>query len=88
MKQIFSIFAIVALVTLTFAPYTHAGEVKKQPLKIEQAVELYKKQAQDFEEVKHTEAGLQNGYGLLGLGLAVLAGYVIKEQLDDSNDDD
>ncbi len=87
MKIIVSFLSIFALFALTVAPYAQGGEVKKQPLKMDEAVELYQEQAQDFKEVKDTEAGMQNGYGLLGLGLAVLVGYIVADQIDDNDDD-
>ncbi|NNE90015.1 MAG: hypothetical protein HKN23_00060 [Verrucomicrobiales bacterium] len=87
MKIFTSFLTIFAILTLSFAPFAQAGEVKKQPLKIEQAVELAAEEAVDFEDVKNTEGGIQNGYGLMGLALAVLAGYFIKEQIDDEDED-
>lgn len=87
MKHIVTILALVALVNFTIAPYSVAGEVKRQPLQMQEMVELKIEEANDFDIVEETEAGIQNGYGIFALALAVAVGYVVSEQINDDDED-
>jgi len=82
MKPFYKFLSLVAIMSLALAPLATGGEVKKKPLKIEQAVQLFEEQEEDFKELKHTEAGRQRGGGLLGLALAAAAGYYISQNVD------
>ena len=85
MKLSPTFLSLALIASLAFAPLASGGEVKKTPLKIEEAVQLLEEQNADFEEVKHTEAGAQGGTGLLGIALALAAGYYIAENLDEDD---
>jgi len=83
MKKIFTFFALVAVANLSLASHSLAGEVKKQPLQLEEKVELTKQEAQDHPEVQHIAAGVTSGYGIIQLAAALGVGYLAYEQLND-----
>ena len=85
MKQFVSILTLFALLNLSVANYSFAGEVEKKPLKLEEMVVLAQEEAQDFEATRKTEAGIQDGYGILALALAIGVGYLVYDQIE--NDD-
>jgi len=86
MKHVVTILALVALVNFTIAPYSVGGEVKRQPLQMQEMVELKQLEAEAFDVVEETEAGIANGYGLFTVALAVAVGYVVANQIDDDED--
>lgn len=81
MKQIFSIFLVLAMLNLSFANFSFGREVEKKPLKLEEMVELAKEQAKDYQETRETDAGLQDGYGILALAMAAAIGYFVYDQI-------
>jgi len=85
MKKIFTFFALVAVANLSLASYSIGGEVKKQPLQLEEKVELTKQEAQDHPEVQHIAAGVTSGYGIIQLAAALGVGYLAYEQLTDDD---
>lgn len=88
MKKFVALLSILALFSVTFAPYSAtAGEVKKQPLKLDEAMELYQEQSADFTQIQDTEAGIKNGYGILGLALIAVVAVVAIEQIEKDSDD-
>lgn len=76
---------LVAIASLVLTPLANGGEVKKKPLKIEQAVQLFEEQKEDIKDLKLTEAGRRRGSGLLGLAAAAAAGYYLYENLDEDD---
>ena len=83
MKKFFTFFALAAVANLSLASYSIGGEVKKQPLQLEEKVELTKQEAQDHPEVQHIAAGVTSGYGIIQLAAALGVGYLAYEQLTD-----
>lgn len=83
MKKLLALILAVAVLGLNVAP---AGEVKKKPLKVEQAVELEERQEKDREQVKDTEAGIKNGYGILNMALIIGVGYLIYDRIENNDD--
>ena len=82
MKHFVSFFTILAVLNLSFANFSIGGEVEKKPLKLEEMVVLAQEEARDFEETRETEAGVQNGYGMLALALAIGVGYLVYDQIE------
>ena len=87
MKTFVAILSLFALMNLTVAKYATAGEVAKKPLNLQEMVELNNEQAQDFEAVKDTEAGIANGYGLFTLALAIGVGYLVYDEIQNEDED-
>lgn len=83
MKHFVSILTLFAILNLSFANFTLGGEVEKKPLKLEEMVVLAQEEARDFEKTRDTEAGLQDGYGILSLALVAVVAYVIIDQVQD-----
>lgn len=83
MKKVFTFFALVAVANLSLASYSIGGEVKKQPLQLEEKIELTKQEAKDHPEVKHIAAGVTSGYGIIQLAAAIGVGYLVYEQVND-----
>lgn len=86
MKKLFAFFALAAMANLSIASYSMGGEVKKQPLQLEEQAELSKQQADDHPQVRHIAAGVTSGYGLVQLAAAIGVGYLTYDQI--FNDDD
>ena len=85
MKKIFTFFALVALANLSLASYSLGGEVKKQPLQLEEKAALTKQEAKDHPEVQHIAAGVTSGYGIIQLAAALGVGYLAYEQISDDD---
>jgi hypothetical protein len=83
MKKFFAILALVALTNFNLATLSIGGENKKQPLQIEQKVELTKQEAEDHPEVRYVTAGVTSGYGIIQLAALVGVGYLAYEQITD-----
>ncbi|MGB3120000.1 MAG: hypothetical protein WBE58_14360 [Verrucomicrobiales bacterium] len=82
MKKLVALTLAVAVLGMNVA---QAGEVKKKPLKVQQAVELQQKQDKDYEEVKTTEAGIKNGYGLMNMALIIGVGYLVYDRIENND---
>ena len=85
MKKIFAILALVALANFNLATLSIGGENKKQPLQLEEKVELTKQEAKDHPELRYVAAGVTSGYGIIQLAAIVGAGYIAYEQLTDDD---
>lgn len=81
MKKFFATLALVALANFNFTSLSVAGENKKQPLQLEEKIELVKQEAEDHPEVRYIAAGLTNGYGIIQLAAIVGAGYLAYDQI-------
>ncbi len=81
MKKFFAILALVALATFNFTASSIGGENKKQPLQLEEKLELTKQEAKDHPEVRYVVAGLTNGYGIIQLAAIAGAGYLAYDQI-------
>ena len=85
MKKIFKFLLVLALAPLALGPMTYAGEVEKQPLKMEQQQELSREQAEDHPEVRHVTAGITSGYGIIQLAAAIGVGYLFYDLIADDD---
>jgi hypothetical protein len=85
MKNFFTVICLLAFLNLTFAKFSFAGEVEKKPLNLQEMVVLNQEQAQDFQQTRETEAGMQNGYGILTLAMAVVIGYLVYDQIQEED---
>ena len=85
MKKFFAIFALVALANFNFTALSIGGENKKQPLQLEEKVELTKQEAKDHPEVRYVTAGVTSGYGIIQLAALVGAGYLAYDQFTDDD---
>ena len=56
MKQIFSVFLVLAMVNLSFANFSFGGEVEKKPLQLEEMVELATRTGMLWDPVRMIEA--------------------------------
>lgn len=83
MKHVLTILLLLAMLHLPVAGHLRAGEIQKQPLQLEEMVELTREQMQDFAETRETEAGIANGYGILTLALAIAVGVLIYNEVND-----
>jgi hypothetical protein len=83
MKKIFAILALIALANFNFTALSIGGENKKQPLQLEEKVELTKQEAKDHPEVRYVVGGITNGYGIIMLAAIVGAGYLAFDQIND-----
>jgi hypothetical protein len=85
MKKFFAILALVALANVNLATLSIGGENKKQPLQMEEKVELAKQEAKDHPEVRYITAGVTSGYGIVQLAAMVGAGYLAYDQFTDDD---
>lgn len=83
MKKFFTFFVLVTLANLSLASYSIGGEIKKQPLQLEEKIELTKQEAEDHPEVQHIAAGVASGYGIIQLAAILGVGYLVYDQLKD-----
>ena len=85
MKKFFAILALIALANFNLATLSIGGENKKQPLQLEEKVELTKQEAKDHPEVRYVTAGVTSGYGIIQLAAIVGVGYLAYDQLTDDD---
>jgi hypothetical protein len=83
MKHFVSILTLFAILNLSFANFSLGGEVEKKPLKLEEMFVLAQEEVQDFEKTRDTEAGLNDGYGILALALIGVVTWVIVDQVNE-----
>ena len=83
MKKLIASLLILACLNLSTAGMLSAGEVQKKPLKAEEMAELAQEQVKDYQETRHTQAGMKDGYGILTIALVGVVAYVIVEQAND-----
>ena len=82
MKKFFAILALAALANFNLTTLSIGGENKKQPLQLEEKVELTKQEAEDHPEVRYVAAGVTSGYGIIQLAAIVGAGYLAYDQIE------
>ena len=85
MKKIFAILALIALANFNFTTLSIGGENKKQPLQLEEKMELTKQEAKDHPEVCYVVAGITNGYGIIVLAAVAGVGYIVYDQISDDD---
>jgi hypothetical protein len=82
MKHFFKVLLVIALANVALGTVSYGGEVKKQPLKMEEKQELSEEEAKDHPDVRHVAAGLTSGYGIIQLAAAVGIGYLVYDQIE------